>query len=143
MAQRTVQRTHGLQNPGQPLPNYCIAEYDFSKDGGAVSQITLRGDTVPSGAYVDQATVLVETAPTSAAQTATISVDVEGAADVQTAVVVSNAIWASSHPFIADKLDAAGEGFKTSADRAIKATIAVQALTAGKFKVIVRYWLPV
>lgn len=139
MAQRTSQSKIGLNQAGQPRKNYIVAEYDFATEGGAVSQITLRGDTIPSGAYVDEATIIVQTVPVGA--TATISVDTEAAADINAADALSGAPWSTTGTKKADKLDAADEGVTTTADRAVKITVATAALTAGKFKVVVGYWM--
>ena len=140
MAQRTSQSKIGLNQAGQPRKNYCVAEYDFATEGGAVSQITLRGDTIPSGAHIDEATIIVETALTSGGA-ATVSVDTEAAADINAADLISGAPWATAGTKKADKLDAADEGVKTTADRAVKVTVGTAALTAGKFKVVVGYWM--
>lgn len=140
MAQRTAQRTIGLNKPGQPLPNYCVAEYDFAVDGGAVSQITLRGDTVPSGAYIDEAVAIIQTALASGGA-ATVSADSEAAADLNAADVITGTPWSAAGVKTLDKFWATDKGVLTTADRAIKVTIGTAALTAGKFKIVVRYWM--
>ena len=140
MTQGTQQRKIGLGQTAQPTPNYAVAEYSFATDGGAVSQITLRGDTVPSTAQVVDADIIIETVLTSGGA-ATVSVDLEAADDINAADAISGAPWSAAKPCKADKLDAANEGFVTTADRAIKVTVGTAALTAGKFKVVVTYWL--
>lgn len=140
MAQRNNQSKVGLGQSGQPKRNTIVAEYDFVTDGGAVGQITLRGDTLPSGAHIDQASIIVETVPTSGGA-ATISVDSEAAADLNAADAIAGAPWSTAGVKKADGMVAANAGVKTTADRAIKITIATAALTAGKFKVVVGYWM--
>jgi hypothetical protein len=140
MTQRASQAKLALNQPGQPRKNYVVAEYDFAIEGGAVSQITLRGDTLPSGAFVDEAVLIVETVPTSGGG-ATVSVDSEAAADLNAADAISGAPWSVAKSQTLDKLYAVNAGVKTTADRAIKITVGTAALTAGKFKVVVGYWL--
>lgn len=140
MAQRTNQNKIGLSQLGQPKLNQIIAEYDFATEGGAVGDITLRGDTLPSGAQVVDADILVETALTSGGA-ATVALKAEGAADINAADLISGAPWSTTGPKKADKLAAADNGFATTADRAITATVGAAALTAGKFQVVVKYFL--
>lgn len=140
MAQSTIPRKVGLGQVGQPEANTCIVEWSYATDGGAISDITMRGDTLPSGAYVVDADIIVITAITSGGS-ATIALMAEGAADINSAVAYGSAPWSTLKPSKADKLDALNEGFLTTTDRAIKATIGTASLTAGKFQVIVKYWL--
>lgn len=139
MAQTTQQSTYRKDgapsgNTGQPKENRCLAYYDFAVDGGAISQITLRGDTVPSGAIVKAVDVIVETPPTSGGA-ATISLDLEGAGDLQAAAAYNGAPYSTAGD------TAAFKKIVTTADRAVKATIAAATLTAGKLQVIVTYWM--
>lgn len=118
---------------------YARALYDFAVDGGAVSAITLRGDTVPSGAIVVDAFVEVETAVTSGGA-ATVSLGVESAADLRAAATLATAPALST---TGTKRSAVRNGStdpaKTTAARSVVATVATAALTAGKFSVVVAY----
>lgn len=138
MAQSTSQSKVGLNQAGQPVENAIVAEYSFATDGGAVGDITLRGDTLPSGAHVTDVLILTETAITSGGA-ATVALKSEGAADLQSAAAITGAPWNAAGSYRGDKFDAEATLVKTTADRAIVATVATAALTAGKFKVVVKY----
>lgn len=114
------------------------AQYEFAVDGGAVGDITLRGDTIPSGAIIVDALLHVDTVLTSAGSTATVAIKTQSAADINTADVISGAPWSTTGAKRAD-LTATTAPVKTTAARPIVATVAVQALTAGKFTVVVWY----
>lgn len=107
------------------------ALYDFAVDGGALGQLTLRGDNViPAGSVVTHGYIDAETA---SGGTGTISVDLEAAADIRAAATLA-AGRSSVVP--------AGTGatsVKTTTARSIKITIATAALTAGKFRVVLFY----
>jgi hypothetical protein len=118
---------------------WARAYYDFATDGGAVGTITLRGDKIPSGARVLSAYIDVKTQVTGGAG-ATVSLGIESAADVRAAATLATA----------PKLDTVGTpvsavtnpstaAVKTTADRDVVATVAVAALTAGQFSVLVEY----
>lgn len=123
------------------------AEYDFSVDGGAISAITLRqggGNTlpnlIPSGAIVIGGYIEVDTLVTSASgNTGTIAISIEGANDLQTAVAVSGAPWSSTGRKSITPAFTGAASIKTTANRSLVATVAVAALTAGKFRVVVFY----
>lgn len=103
--------------------------YDFVHDGGAVGDVTLRGDEqLPNNFIVDRAYIDIQTALDSAAHTATGALSTgQTADDLKAATVVSNAFWTDTGPKSITILS------KTSAARSPKLTIAVQALNAGKF----------
>jgi hypothetical protein len=122
-------------------------EYDFAVDGGAVSTITLRqgsGTTLPnalpSGAVILGGYIEVDTLVTSASgNTGTISVNAEGAADLQAAVAVSGAPWSTTGRKSIVPAFTGAASVKTTAARSLAITVAVAALTAGKFRVVVYY----
>lgn len=108
-------------------------DYSFAADGGAVGVIALSGATgIPSGAIVTRSWIEVTTAPTSGGA-ATISVGVEGAADVQAAAAISGAPWSTTG------VKTGSGNFKTTAARDVSITIGTAALTAGAFRVYVEY----
>lgn len=113
------------------------ADYDFAVDGGAVSAITLRGDSIPSGAVIVDVLLHVETAVTSGGA-ATLAIGTEAATDMNAADAVSGAPWSTTGAKRGD-FTATTAPVKTTAARGIVATIATAALTAGKFSVLVWY----
>lgn len=116
---------------------YAVGYYSFATDGGAVSTITLRGDTIPSGAIITDALLHVDTPPTSGGA-ATISVGSEAAADIQAAAAISGAPWSTTGAKRATFV-ATTAPVKTTAERSITIAVAAAALTAGKFSVVVEY----
>lgn len=115
----------------------AVGLYDFASEGGAVSDIILRGDSIPSGAIIVDALIEVETVPTSAGA-ATIAIKTEGAADINAADAISGAPWSTAGVKRAD-LTATAAPVKTTAERDIVATVGTADLTAGKFTVLVHY----
>lgn len=118
-------------------PKCARASYDFAVDGGAVGDITLRGDSVPSGAIITDALIHVDTVLTSGGA-ATVAIKTEGAADINAADAISGAPWSTTGAKRGD-FTATTAPIKTTAARAIVATVGTAALTAGKFSVIVWY----
>lgn len=108
-------------------------EYDFATDGGAVGDITLGG-SVPSGAVILGGYLRVVTAPTSGGA-ATVAVKLEGAGDIVAAAAISGAPWSTTgyKDIIPDSTGSTA--VRTTNTRAVAATIATAALTAGKFEV--------
>lgn len=123
------------------LPKYARAYYDFATDAGAVGAINLRGDKIPSGAVVTSSYLKVDTIVASGGA-ATVSLGVESAVDVRAAVVVATAP-AINATGVRQGLVTNAAPVLTTADRHIVATIAVAALTAGRFSVIVEYFEPI
>lgn len=113
------------------------AHYDFAVDGGAVGDIALRGDKIPSGAIITDVLINVETVLTSGGA-ATVALKSEGAADLNAAAAISGAPWSAAGAKRGD-LTATSAPVKTTAERTITATVATAALTAGKFSVLVSY----
>lgn len=116
---------------------YARGYYDFATEGGAVGDITLRGDAVPSGAIVTDVLIHVDTVLTSGGS-ATVAIKLEGAADMNAADAISGAPWSTTGAKRGD-LDADTAPVKTTAQRSIVATVGTAALTAGKFSVIIEY----
>lgn len=115
----------------------ALGRYDFAVDGGAVGDIVLRGDSIPAGAVIVDALLIVDTAPTSGGS-ATIAVKTEGAADVQSAAAIGGAPWSTTGAK-RTTLTATSAPVTTTVSRQIVATVGTAALTAGKFRVVVRY----
>jgi hypothetical protein len=117
------------------------ATYDFAEHGGAIGAINL-GVTIPDnaivcGGFVDVAT----TCTTAGADAGTMALHVQGANDIVTAVAVSAATdWDAGLHAITPKANTPeSTGIKLTAARAITATIATQAFTAGKFTLFLYY----
>lgn len=122
---------------GQGRRRTAYAEYSFATDGGAVGDITLRGDTIPSGAVIIDALLRVTTVLTSGGA-ATVAIKVESAADVNAADAISGAPWSTVGAKRGDFTSTTAP-ILTTAARSIVATVGTAALTAGVFKVLVTY----
>lgn len=115
----------------------AVATYSFATHGGAVGDIALTSDSIPSGAIIRDAYISVTTALTSAGA-ATVAIKVESAADINNADAIAGAPWSSTGAKRAD-LTATTAPVTTTAARNIVATVAAAALTAGVFTVVVEY----
>lgn len=115
----------------------AVGVYSFASLGGAVGDITLAGDTIPSGAAILDAYIKVTTALTSGGA-ATVAIKVESAADINAADAISGAPWSSTGVKRAD-FTATTAPVVTTAARSIVATVGTAALTAGVFTVVVEY----
>jgi hypothetical protein len=125
----------------EPREAVARARYSFDKHGGATGDIVLSGDAIPKGAVILDTLIKVDTAPDSAAHTATIALKAEGAGDLQAAKKVEEAPWSTAGAKRGSLLTTSTP-VTTTARRQITATIATQAVTKGKFRVYVRYLLP-
>lgn len=117
---------------------WARAFYDFATDGGAVGAINLRGDKLPSGAVILSSHIDVATIVTGGAG-ATVSLGTEAATDIRAAATLATA---PSLAAVATPPGAVTDGtaaVKLTADRHVVATIAVNALTAGRFSVLIEY----
>ncbi|MDQ3671589.1 MAG: hypothetical protein M3364_04005 [Actinomycetota bacterium] len=120
-----------------PSRRRARAVYDFAVDGGAVGDIPLRGDKIPSGAIITDVLIHVDTVLTSGGA-ATVALKAESAADLNAADAISGAPWSSAGAKRGD-LTATSAPVKTTAERQIVATVATAVLTAGKFSAHVEY----
>jgi hypothetical protein len=106
------------------------ATYDFAKQGGAISAITL-GAQIPTGAWITRAYIKLNSTVTSGGS-ATIALAIGGVA-LLAATAYSNAV------FTAAVATSTVTPALTTTAAALTATIAVAALTAGSFDVIIEY----
>ena len=121
----------------EPVKRVAYFEYDFARDGGAVGDITLRGDALPNNAIVTEGMVYVVTAVTSG-QAATVALKLVNAADVLAAT--GKATLAINALVDVVPVGTAATAIRTtSAGLKPVATVAVGALTAGKFIVALEY----
>ena len=118
------------------------ATYDFAEHGGAIGAInlgvTLPDDAVVCGGFVDVKT----TCTTAGADAGTMALHVEAANDIVTAIAVSDGTnpWDAGLHAIKPKANTPETtGIKLTTARAITATIAGQAFTAGKFVLFLYY----
>lgn len=129
----------GVVGTGQYIgrTKWARAYYDFATDGGAVGAINLRGDKLPSGAVIVSSYIKVDTGllPTT---TSTISIGIESAADIRTAVAAPTAPTISTTGVKQGVITNAAPAV-TTAERHIVATIAAGTFTAGAFSVFVEY----
>ena len=116
-----------------------VARFDYSIHGSAVGAYGLRV-RVPKEAVICNVFADVIVAPTSADSTATIAVHAEAANDLFTAAAVSGAPWSTTgrKQGIPDWATVA-DYKKTTVEREITLTIAVQALTAGRVDFYITY----
>jgi hypothetical protein len=144
---------------GTVVRELAVATYDVTGgDSGTIAAHGL-GVYIPTKAIITNAWVDVVTTFTSATDAATIALKVESANDLTAAIAISNAsnVWdAGVHGCLPGSyaeatvagdtavLDAARKAasyIKTTAVREITATVAVEALTAGKMNVYLEYVL--
>ena len=122
----------------------ATAIYDTAaNDRAGVSNKTVAahplGVYIPSGAIITKAIFQTKTGFTSAANTATVAISAQGANDLVTAAAVSGAGFN-----VAGLTTGIPDGTVTNsiiltAEREITATVAVQALTAGKLVIFIEY----
>jgi predicted RecA/RadA family phage recombinase len=123
-------------------PNIAIGVFDAT-GGKAIGTHDLVGDSIPVGAYVRKVDVLVKTTFTSAGDDATIALGVK--TEAPSAFVAAVAIDDAGNPWDAGWHAGAQDGAADNiagpltAERAMVATVAVEALTAGKLAVFAEY----
>lgn len=111
--------------------------YDFAEDTGDIGAHDLTIEEIPANAYVLGGFLEVDIALTGA--TATMALSVEGAGDISAATVVTGAPYSTTgrKDIIPDFTGSAI--VKTTVARKIVGTIAVAAVTAGVFDVVLYY----
>ena len=117
-------------------------EYDFSKDGGAIGDITLRGQYLPSGAVITGGFIDVQTAAASDGS-ATIAIAQESAGDLYAATDLVDGESAADMG-VTGLLDVVPDGtaanmIKTTAAGLPIMTIGTDELTAGKFVLVLHF----
>lgn len=139
----------GDQNSQLATSGVAVGYHDFATDGGAISAITMRDATklagssvtIPAGAVVNYAHVIVDTTYQSTAggtDKATIALNI-GGIDLVTAVAIETGTpWDAGDRACIQTGVAANTG-ETSTAAALIATVAVAALTAGAMRVFVHY----
>lgn len=118
----------------------CV--YDFATQGGAVGDIALldsEGNTaiLPAGSLISRVFLDTITQPDSAGEAATVALKSMAAADLL-AATGENDIPVGLMDGIPD--NTTGTFIKCTADTTLYATVAVEALTGGKFYVFVEFY---
>lgn len=117
--------------------NAAYYEYEYSKHGGAVGDITVYGDGIPSDAVIVGGLIRVTQAVTSAGA-ATVAVKAATAADILAATAKGSLTLNALLDTVPD-MTAANAVRLTSAVNSLTFTVAVDALTAGKIVVALYY----
>ena len=128
-----------MQETGlEKIRNFGVAqfEFDFSKEGGAVSTIEIDNDVIPDDAVIMDGFVEVKTAVTSGGS-ATIALHINSSEDILAAT--GKASFSAGAILDVVPNGAAANMIKTAAKKYLSVVIAVAALTAGKFWVNLRY----
>lgn len=127
---------------GLNVKRVARATYDFAEHGGAISQIGL-GVTLPDNAIVTRAFYEVLTTLESSGDDATVSIDIptddEAGIVAVTAIKTAGDAWDSGNHEAIQTGTVANWSEKCTAAREISMSIAVEALTAGKFIVWLEY----
>lgn len=122
----------------------CLkATYDFAVGGGAVADIVMKDQdgadaVIPSGAIITHVLIDVRTAVLSGGN-ATVAIKAEGAADLLGATAKASLTLNAFLDGV--PVSSAATAVRLTADRTIKATVAVAALTAGKIDAYITYVL--
>jgi hypothetical protein len=112
-------------------------------DSAGVSNKTIAahglGVFLPTKAIIVRASFQTVTGFTSAANTATIALSAQTANDLKTATLVSDAVYVAAGYNDGVPAHSATTGIVLTAQRELVATVAVQALTAGKLVLYIEY----
>jgi hypothetical protein len=122
----------------EPTKRVAYFEYDFAKDGGAVGDIALRGDGIPIDAIITDGKIHTKTALTSGGS-ATVALTLLSAGDIKAATAISSFTLNSIQDVVPVRT-AASSIRNTTQGQKLTATVAVAALTAGKFIVALEYY---
>ena len=128
-----------MQRQGlEPVERVAYFEYDYARDGGAVGDIALRGDRLPNDAVIHHGIIHVNTALTSGGS-ATIANKILSAGDVQAATAVAS--FSANALLNTVPVGTAATSIRTtSGGLGVTMTVAVAALTAGKFTLALEYF---
>lgn len=117
-----------------------VATYDFAVSGGAISSITLPGVFIPPGAIITDSLIIVDTIPVGAG--ASIGITLESAADIAAVAAISGAPWSTLGAKHGTQT-ATTAPITTTVQRQLVAVISGAVLTAGKFRIGLRYVLAI
>lgn len=123
---------------------HCIFDPTGTAGDRTIAAHTL-GATIPINAFVTGVWYWVETTLTSGSSTATVALSIEGANDVVTAIAINDGTtpWNNSAKPVegVTKIETTSTWLRTTAARAVTATVAVEALTGGRLHVWVDYFV--
>jgi hypothetical protein len=131
---------------GSVVKEMAVATFDTAlNDSSGAANTTVAahglGVFIPAKAIITKVTMQIVTGFTSAGSTATIALMAESAADLFAALAVSDTKL-STGPFTAAIPDGTtAHMIQTTVQREITATVAVQALTAGKMNIFIDYMI--
>lgn len=121
-------------------PHTVVATFDTAIAANKAIGAHGLGVYIPAKAVILDGFIDVLTTATSATDAATLAAKVEGTADTVAAIAISDATnpWDAGLHAVKE-LNTAATMVKTTARREITVTTAVEALTAGKFNIVLRY----
>lgn len=123
----------------------AYAVFDPSATSGerTIAAHALTGVTIPNKAFVTGIWYWVETTFTSATDAATVALSIEGANDVISAIAISDVSnpWDTTAKPVEGitKIETTSSWLLTTAARSITATVAIEALTAGRLHIWADY----
>ena len=129
-------QTSGLEKAKVNLASF---EYDFAVHGGAVGDITLANDVLPDDAIVMDGVIEVKTALVGSG--ATVALKVLGTDDILAATAITSFTLAAILDVV--PVGTAATMIKMTAKGNMTMSVAVAALTAGRFVVHLKYVLGV
>lgn len=131
---------------GSVMREMAVATFDTAvNDSSGTANTTTAahglGVYIPAKAIITKVVMQIVTGFTSAGSTATIALSMETAADMFAALAVSDTKL-STGPYTAGIQDGTTTHFvQATVQREITATVAVQALTAGKMNIFIDYMI--
>jgi hypothetical protein len=137
-----TEHSTGSRPGGDARQRQAVYDYVFSRDGGAVGTVLLRGPVLPDNAVIVDAYIDVVVVPESGGA-ATIGLGFATTTDINAEDAISGAPWSTTGLKDADAGPDPGDEStfqKLSAAVGLQMTIGTAALTtAGQFFVIVNY----
>lgn len=135
-----TEHSTGIRPGGDARKQTALFDYNFSRDGGAIGTVLLRGPPLPDNAVISNAFIDVLVVPASG-DSATIALGFLTTTDIQTAAAYSGAPYSSvAQADLSGPTHETEGGFiKLTSARGLQMTIATAALTDGHFYVIVEY----
>ncbi len=113
-------------------------EYDFAKDGGAIGELTLRGNGLPEGAIITSGMIHVITAVTSLGAP-TVEIGLDDDVDAVRASTLKAVLAIGAMLDVVPVGTAATALLNEVAGAHLTMTIGVATITAGKFIVALEY----
>lgn len=115
-----------------------VYTYDFAINGGAVGTIPLTGSVgLPNKFVITHAYIDVITGLTGAIGSTGALTTAQGAGDLVVATVIAGAPWSTAGIKATVPVGSAATAIKLTAERAPAFVVAVDAVTAGKFNLII------